>query len=376
MYRLHLPSDCQPQDRLRVNRRFWLAIALSVLGHILFYWVFKQEEVSPSIPPQAGHRIEISLAASDRKPKSAAAKPQAPAKPAEEFPDAKPVEIPTHKPLEKVTVPKPVTIPALKPLEKIEAPKPPKPRPEPKPKPLPAPKPKPVPKPLPESEPVRPPPPKPEPIPEPEPLPKPEPRPEPKPERKPEPEPLPEPEPKPEPVPEPEPLPEPAPTPEPAPEPAKPAPEAEPVPEFKDDFQQLAKAYKPGSPDSRSLQASRSSSSQEDNGVHPGSILNINPHIVYPLNAMRRGMTGRVVVLIHISIDGHTNGVDIIESSGHEELDNAVVGAVQHWRFNPPRRGYMPVEGTYKHTVIFGEDEVVLDDFANHWREVKLMPSK
>ena len=113
-----------------------------------------------------------------------------------------------------------------------------------------------------------------------------------------------------------------------------------------------------------------------DNGVRPGSILNINPRIVYPLNAQRRGMVGRVVVLIHIGVDGHTDGVDLVKSSGYEELDNAVLGAVQHWRFNAPRRGMLPVEGTYKHTVIFGENEEVIDDFATHWREVKLMPAE
>ena len=360
MYRLHLPSDCQPKDRLRINGRFWLAVALSVLAHILFYLVFKQEQ-TPSKPMQAGQRIEISLNSLPKKPATSS---KAAPKPTEEFPDAKPVEIPYRKPLENITRPKPVEIPRSKPFEKfvepkpVKPPKPPKPRPEPKPEPLPVRKPRPLPEPQP----------KPEPVPEPEPLPAPPPEPAPKPE--------PTPEPPPAPAPKPEPVPEPPPKAEPAPEPTKPAPEAEAVPEFKDDFQQLSKTYKAGSPDSRSAEPSRSNSSQTDNGVHPGAILNINPRVVYPLNAQRRGMTGRVVVLIHIAIDGHTDGVDLIQSSGYEELDNQVLGAVQHWRFTPPRRGFMPVEGTYKHTVIFGENEQVLDDFATHWREVKLMPSQ
>lgn len=356
MYKLALPSDCHPQEPLRSNGRFWLAIALSVLAHILFYLVFKQDQTPPSKPPQAGQRIEISLSGL---PKSKASPSPLP-KPSEEFPEAKPVEIPYRKPLEKIVLPKPVPIPRSKPLEKFAIPKPPKPRPEPKPEPIPLPVPQPKPEPRPKPEPL----PKPVPPPEPEPLPPP----------KPEPEPLPQPEPQPEPAPAPEPPPQPEP--QPKSEPPKPGPETEPLPEFKDDFQQLAKGFTPGSPESRSKERSTTQLPQPDNGIHPGSILNINPRIIYPLNAMKRGMTGKVVVLIHISVDGHTDGVDLLQSSGYEELDNQVLGAVQHWRFNPPRRGAMPVEGTYKHTVIFGENHEVLDDFAIHWREVKLMPSE
>jgi len=345
MYRLALPSDCQPQERLRVNSQFWLAVALSILAHFLFYLAFKQDEQAASLPQQAGQRIEISLSTLP-KSKSGASRP------AQDLSDAKPVQIPYRKPFGKITPPKPVELPRMKPLEKFVEPKPPKPKliaePKPKPKPQPLPKPEPLPLPIPE----------------------------PKPEPSPEPTPKPEPEPPPEPAPVPEPRPEPLPKAEPVPQPSKPAPEAEEaVPEFKDDFQQLSKTYKPGSPDSRSKEPSPSKSMQPDNGVRPGSILNINPAVVYPLSAQRKGMTGTVVVLIHISVDGHTDGVDLLQSSGFEELDNQVLGAVQHWRFNPPRRGMMPVEGTLKHTVIFGANEEVYDDFRNHWREVKLMPA-
>lgn len=161
---------------------------------------------------------------------------------------------------------------------------------------------------------------------------------------------------------------------------AKPPPQpkaakAEPVPEFNDEFQALSHSFTSTPEADSSKQASSSPTVTADQGVQPGAIRNINPRIYYPSNARRRGMQGVVVVLIHISPDGHTDGVDLLESSGYEELDNVVLGAVQHWLFTPPTRGGMPVAGTYKHTVIFGENEDVIDDFAVHWREVKLYPS-
>jgi protein TonB len=147
---------------------------------------------------------------------------------------------------------------------------------------------------------------------------------------------------------------------------------AEPIPEFKDDFQQLTTTYSQNTPAAPALE----SHAKPDTGIHPGAILNINPRIYYPREAIQKGLQGVVIVLIHISPDGHTDGVDLLQSSGYEELDNQVLGAVQHWRFRPPLRGDTPVAGTYKHTVIFGANEEVTNQFATHWRDIKLMPAK
>jgi protein TonB len=198
----------------------------------------------------------------------------------------------------------------------------------------------------------------------------------PTPEKPPEPEP-PKPEQPPEPQ-EPKPQTEPPKPKEPAAKPkpskrAQPSKETEPVPEFKDDFQQLSRDYSSNAAEAGP--AAPASSAKPDTGVHPGAILNINPRIHYPLDALRKGQRGVVIVLIHISTDGHTSSVDLLKSSGYEELDNQVLGAVQHWRFTPPKRGNTPVESTYKHTVIFGADMEVIDDFATHWQQIKLQPA-
>ena len=257
----------------------------------------------------------------------------------------KPTPPPAPKPPRPVQpTPKLETIPAFEPV--------PKPKP-------PAPKPKPVKK-------IQPPPPPPKPrLPEPE---------EPKPVEPPLQPPTPG-------VPEPaEPIEPPASEPS---EPTEPKPgkqkrkstKAEPVPEFKDDFAQLSNTYDRDNLANQGRLA-ESNQSKADTGIKPGSILNINPRIFYPREAMRRNLQGVVVVLIHISPDGHADGVDLIQSSGHEELDDQVLGAVQHWRFKPPMRGNIPVAGTYKHRVIFGANEQVIDDFTTHWRDIKLFPAQ
>jgi len=304
MHRNTLPGDCRQPITTGMDRRFWPALLLSALAHILVFLVFRHPGQSSLIEAEKIEKgIEVSL---------------------QTLPAAKPV----------VKAPQPAPPPA---------PKPPRPAVKPVPKAKPLPKVQPAPKP---PAPPRPRPPEIQPAPRPPAIPRPQP-----PEKTAEPKP-------------------------PRPPKRQPQPaQEEAVPEFKDDFQQLSNTYSRDAPADKEA-AAASSRAKPDTGVHPGAILNINPRIRYPLNAMRRGMQGVVVVLIHISTDGHTDGVDLLKSSGYEELDNQVLGAVQHWRFTPPRRGNTPVEGTYKHTVIFGADEEVTDSFATHWREVKLLPAK
>ncbi len=160
--------------------------------------------------------------------------------------------------------------------------------------------------------------------------------------------------------------------------PEKPSP-AEPnenaVPEFKDDFAELSKDYSHDAPSTQGKISLDSSPATSNTGVNLGSIINPNPRITYPLQAMRQNMRGMVHVLIHIAPDGTVSGVDLKHSSGYEALDNEVLGAVQHWRFKPPMRGGVPVESTYNHRVLFGVDEVIADDFDQHWREIELKPA-
>lgn len=53
----------------------------------------------------------------------------------------------------------------------------------------------------------------------------------------------------------------------------------------------------------------------------------------YPRLARRRGFEGAVVVEFDIRADGATAGPRVVESAGHDCLDEAAVAAVAKWRF-------------------------------------------
>ena len=59
---------------------------------------------------------------------------------------------------------------------------------------------------------------------------------------------------------------------------------------------------------------------------------------LYPAAAARRGEHGTVVVMIHVSENGLATGVDVVQSSGVEILDQAAVTAVGKWHFRPAMR--------------------------------------
>lgn len=362
MSRLHLPDQKQALQFLNSDEGFWLAVTLSLLAHFLVFWLI-QIDHNEDLPAGQSHApsIEVSLTTAST---SSAAKRS----------EAEPIEIPHHEPFAPVTQPPTVEQPAQIPWQRPVIPKPTQPKPKPVPKPV-VQKPKPIPKE------------KPKPI-EPENQPEVEQAPaetveEPQPEKPTEVAPPPPPvaeqpptkaaPPEGKPQAQTEPIPEPAPQVEkpveqPKPASAKPAPTVtdEAVPEFKDDYAGFNKTY--------TAKSDNTNASSQNAGVETGSILNINPRIIYPLEAMKRRMTGKVVVLIHVSIDGHTESVDLLQSSGYEELDNEVLGAVQHWKFKPPRKGNTSVGGTLRYGVVFGADEEITDSFENHWREIKLYP--
>ncbi len=58
-----------------------------------------------------------------------------------------------------------------------------------------------------------------------------------------------------------------------------------------------------------------------------------NPLPVYPPEALRRGLDGRVVLRLTISAEGEVTKLTVAGSSGHAILDQAAVAAVSRWRF-------------------------------------------
>ncbi len=65
---------------------------------------------------------------------------------------------------------------------------------------------------------------------------------------------------------------------------------------------------------------------------------------VVPIEARQLRMQGRVELVVTISPEGIPMAVDVYRSSGYFLLDRAAEEALWQWRFDPARRGGVPVE--------------------------------
>jgi protein TonB len=69
-----------------------------------------------------------------------------------------------------------------------------------------------------------------------------------------------------------------------------------------------------------------------------------NPGPRYPVASRRRREQGIVMLKVHVSPAGEPDQVQVEQSSGFPELDQAAAGIVkQRWRFAPARQGDRPV---------------------------------
>ena len=64
----------------------------------------------------------------------------------------------------------------------------------------------------------------------------------------------------------------------------------------------------------------------------------------YPALAREQGLEGEVVLTVLVGADGRVVDVHVKASSGAPVLDEAAVGAVRQWTFEPSRRGPRAVE--------------------------------
>lgn len=74
---------------------------------------------------------------------------------------------------------------------------------------------------------------------------------------------------------------------------------------------------------------------------------------VYPDEAVRRGIEGKLVLKLTISASGTVSRVEVAESSGYRMLDDAAIAAVREWKFVPAHRGGQPVLWTARQPVRF-----------------------
>ena len=78
-----------------------------------------------------------------------------------------------------------------------------------------------------------------------------------------------------------------------------------------------------------------------------------NPKPIYPTIATRRGWEGQVSLKVEVTVEGLSQSVTVYKSSGHEELDEAAVTAVEKWQFTPAKRGNEDVASTVIVPIIF-----------------------
>jgi protein TonB len=78
------------------------------------------------------------------------------------------------------------------------------------------------------------------------------------------------------------------------------------------------------------------------------------PPPVYPIDLIRRGIEGKVVLLIEVDASGHPTGGVIHKSSGNRLLDNAALKTVlAKWRFEPAKQGGQPIAASALVPVVF-----------------------
>lgn len=70
-----------------------------------------------------------------------------------------------------------------------------------------------------------------------------------------------------------------------------------------------------------------------------------NPAPVYPANAQRMGLEGKVILRVRVLASGKAASVEVQASSGRKMLDEAAIAAVNGWLFSPSRRGQTPIDG-------------------------------
>lgn len=75
----------------------------------------------------------------------------------------------------------------------------------------------------------------------------------------------------------------------------------------------------------------------------------------YPPEARRLGLEGRVVFRANIGVDGRAKSCEIVQSSGHEVLDDATCfKVIDTARFDPARDANgRPVEGVFQNAFVW-----------------------
>lgn len=81
------------------------------------------------------------------------------------------------------------------------------------------------------------------------------------------------------------------------------------------------------------------------------------PSAPYPVDALRDGESGTVMLRVTIGADGVPYGIALARSSGSRSLDRAAMGAVRSWRFQPAMRNGQAVPASVQIPVSYNLGE-------------------
>lgn len=119
---------------------------------------------------------------------------------------------------------------------------------------------------------------------------------------------------------------------------------------------QLVEAPKPPPPPAAGPAPPRAPSAPMASTTRPEPIAGRTPAPRYPLQALRRGERGTVVVRAEVGLDGVPTSVSIADGSGSRSLDRAALDAVQRWRFRPAQANGRPTVGIVNVPIEFNPD--------------------
>jgi protein TonB len=74
----------------------------------------------------------------------------------------------------------------------------------------------------------------------------------------------------------------------------------------------------------------------------------------YPPIAIRLNQTGTTTVAVHIGADGSVESVSLVDSSGHDSLDQAASRCIQSaWHFKPAMQNGQPVATVKEYSIVW-----------------------
>jgi protein TonB len=85
----------------------------------------------------------------------------------------------------------------------------------------------------------------------------------------------------------------------------------------------------------------------------------IGPPLEYPALALRRGYEGAVLIKIDVDRQGKVTHVQLLESSGYDILDEAVLKTAKKWFYKPAQKGDKPTEDSAKVRIRFRINEAI-----------------